>query len=370
MSQAATLESQESPSPVGAEAPYREVRYEHSTDFPTLLSHLGVSLLVSTYQAGKLAVVSAAGARLSLAFPNFDRPMGVAVGLRQVAVGARRQVWFLASAPDVARRIEPAGQHDACFLTRSCHVTGEIHGHEMAWVDEELWIVNTLFSCLCTLDTRYSFVPRWKPPFITALAAEDRCHLNGLAIADGRPKYVTALGQTDTGGGWRPGKASGGCLLDVTTGAVVTQGLCMPHSPRIHDGRLWLLDSGRGRLVTVDPQDGRCETVAELPGYCRGLAFVGPYAFVGLSRIRETSTFGGVPVGERRQELKCGVWIVNWRTGQPLMFLEFRSGVEEIFDVQVLPGMRSPVVEGPHSVEDGGGTIWTVPNLHEDSLGA
>jgi uncharacterized protein (TIGR03032 family) len=365
MSQTATLEPREALTSTAPEAPYREVRYEHSTDFPALLAHLGVSLLVSTYQAGKLAVVSAAGSLLSLKFHNFDQPMGLAVGPGKIAVGTRRQVWFLAGAPDVAHRIEPAGQHDGCFLARSCHVTGEIHGHEMAWAGEELWIVNTLFSCLSTLDARYSFVPRWKPPFITALAAEDRCHLNGLAVVDGRPKYVTALGQTDAKGGWRPGKASGGCLLDVDGGAVVIQGLCMPHSPRVHDGRLWLLDSGRGRLVTVDPQVGRCETAAELPGYCRGLAFAGPYAFVGLSKIRESSTFGGIPVAERRQELKCGVWVVNWRTGQPLMFLELQSGVEEIFDVQVLPGMRSPVVEGPHSAEDGGSTIWTVPSLPE-----
>jgi uncharacterized protein (TIGR03032 family) len=347
------------------ESAYREVRYEHSTDFPALLTHLSVSLLVSTYQAGKLAVVSATGDRLNLTFHNFDRPMGLAVGPRQIAVGARRQAWFLASAPDIARRIAPVGQHDACFLARSSHVTGEIHGHEMAWAGEELWVVNTLFSCLCTLDAAHSFVPRWQPPFVTALAAEDRCHLNGLAMADGRPKYVTALGQTDTASGWRPGKASGGCLLDVTTGATVAQRLCMPHSPRVHDGRLWLLDSGTGRLVTVEPGSGRCETVAEVPGYARGLAFVGPYAFVGLSQIRETSTFGGLPIAERRGELKCGVQVVDCRTGRLVVFLEFQSGVEEIFDVQVLPGIRAPVVEGPFAAEDGAAAIWTVPALVE-----
>ncbi len=289
--------------------------------------------------------------------------MGLAVGPRQIAVGSRRQVWFLNSAPDVARRLEPAGRHDACFLTRSCHVTGEIHGHEMAWAGDELWVVNTLFSCLCTLDAAHSFAPRWKPPFITALAAEDRCHLNGLALADGRPKYVTVLGGTDTAGGWRPGKATGGRLLDIPTGATVAQGLCMPHSPRVHDGRLWLLDSGRGRLVTVDPALGNCEMVAELPGYVRGAAFVGPYAFVGLSKVRETSAFGGIPVAERREQLKCGVWVVDCRRGRPVVFLEFQSGVEEIFDVQVLPGIRKPVVEGPFAAEDGTATIWTVPSL-------
>jgi uncharacterized protein (TIGR03032 family) len=231
----------------------------------------------------------------------------------------------------------------------------------MAWSGQELWIVNTLFSCLCTLDAQHSFVPRWQPPFITALAAEDRCHLNGLAMLDGRPRYVTVLGRSDTAAGWRAGKATGGCLLDVSTATTVAEGLCMPHSPRCHAGRLWLLDSGKGRLVSVDIGTGRRETVAELPGYTRGLALVGPYAFVGLSKVRETSTFGGIPIAERRGELKCGVWVVNWQTGRSVVFLEFRSGVDELFDVQLLPGLRSPLLKGPFPAEDGQPTIWTVP---------
>ena len=142
----------------------------------------------------------------------------------------------------------------------------------MAWAGDELWVVNTRFSCLCTLDPDFSFVPRWRPPFITALAAEDRCHLNGLAIVDGRPGYVTALGETDDAGGWRADKPRGGCLLDVSTGESIGRGLSMPHSPRWHDGQLWMLESGTGRLVLVDPATGRWHGVVELPGFARGLA--------------------------------------------------------------------------------------------------
>ena len=116
----------------------------------------------------------------------------------------------------------------------------------------ELWVVNTLFSCLCTLDGVHNFVPQWKPRFITAIRAEDRCHLNGLAVVDGRPRYLSALGETDTREGWRPGKATGGCLIDIASGEAVVRGLCMPHSPRVHDGQLMFLESGRGRLVRAD----------------------------------------------------------------------------------------------------------------------
>ena len=194
--------------------------YTQTDSFVALLQQLGASLLVSTYQANKLLVARAAGGGLSMLVRTFDRPMGLAVDARRLTIGTRNQIWFLRNAPDIAPRVEPAGQHDACFLPRSCHVTGDIGVHEMAWAGDELWVVNTRFSCLCTLDPDYSFVPRWRPPFITALAAEDRCHLNGLAIVDGRPKYVTALGETDTAGGWRANKPQGGCLLDVTSGEI------------------------------------------------------------------------------------------------------------------------------------------------------
>src|SRR3954467_14306451 len=189
--------------------------YTQTDSFVALLQQLGASLLVSTYQANKLLVARAAGGGLSMLVRTFERPMGLAVDAHRLMIGTRNQIWFLRNAPDIAARVEPAGQHDACFLPRSSHVTGDIGVHEMAWGAEELWVVNTRFSCLCTLHPDYSFVPRWRPPFITALAAEDRCHLNGVAIVDGRPRYVTALGETDTAGGWRANKPQGGCLLDV-----------------------------------------------------------------------------------------------------------------------------------------------------------
>jgi uncharacterized protein (TIGR03032 family) len=272
--------------------------------------------------------------------------MGLAVDARRLAIGTRKEVWFLRNAPDIAPQIQPAGMHDACFLPRSCHVTGDIGIHEMAWGGEELWIVSTRFSCLCTLSPEYSFVPRWRPSFITGLAAEDRCHLNGLAMGDGRPHFVTALGTTNTVDGWRADKSHGGCIIDVTSGEFVTRGVSMPHSPRWHNGQLWVLESGTGSLSLVDQQTGKRDTVAQLPGFTRGLAMVGSYAFIGLSKIRETSAMNGVPLADRRSELKCGVSVVDLRNGQIIGLLEFQTAVEEIFDVQLLPGVRFPEVMG------------------------
>jgi uncharacterized protein (TIGR03032 family) len=340
--------------------PATAVRFEHSRDFPALLGELGVSLLVSTYQAGKVLVLSGATDKLAISFHNFEQPMGLAVNPRILAVGTRRGVHFLQAAHDLAGRIEPPGTFDAAFLLRRSHFTGSIHCHDLAWCGGELWVTNTLFSCLCTLREEYNFVPRWRPPFITELAAEDRCHLNGLAADGDRPRYVTVIARTDTPAGWRPDKAKTGCLLEVPGGQVVAEGLCMPHSPRLHEGRLWVLNSGLGHLSLVDVATGKVEGVGAVPGYTRGLAFWGPYAFVGLSRIRETNVFGGLPIAEKRDELICGVGVIEWRTGRTVATFMLRSGVEEIYDVQVVPA-RSLALAGPHPDIDGTPVVWVVP---------
>ena len=322
-----------------------EFRYTQTESFVELLHQLGASLLVSTYQANKLLVVRAQRTGISTLVRTFDRPMGLAVARDRLALGTRNQVWLLRNAPDIAPRVEPVGTHDGCYLPRSCHVTGDIGVHELAWAGEELLIVSTRFSCLCTLQPDYSFVPRWRPPFITALAAEDRCHLNGLDVVDGKPCYVTALGATNEKDGWRAGKATGGIVMDVPSGEVIARGLCMPHSPRWHGGKLWVLESGTGELQVVEPS-GKRTAVAGLPGFARGLAMVGRWGFIGLSKIRPTSAMAGVPLAERRDELKCGVAVVDLEAGRVAAFLEFQSAVEEIFDVQILPGIRFPEVIG------------------------
>jgi uncharacterized protein (TIGR03032 family) len=341
--------------------PMREVRFEYSPHFPEILKHCQASLLVSTYQAGKLGVLGVHDGKLDISFHSFEQAMGIAPGPMGIALGARQQIWYLQSAPELAGRIEPVGRHDACYLARQSHVTGNIHVHEMAWGSDRLWAVNTLFSTLCTVHEDFSFVARWKPPFITELAAEDRCHLNGMAMLDGAPRFVTAMSQTNTPAGWRPTKATSGIVMDVTTNEVVAQGLAMPHSPRWYADRLWVLDSGRGSLSVVDGNAKTVQSVATLPGYTRGLAFSGQFAFVGLSRVRETAIFGGLPVQQQFSELKCGIGIIDLQTGQNVAAFQFHSGVDEIFDVQVLPGIRNPVVCGPAASEDNAQTIWLVP---------
>ena len=330
-----TAPKQEGPPPL---------RSVHTSNFPMILEQLGISLAVSTYQAGKLVFIRNDGGVINTHFRAFNKPMGMAVKGQRLALGTAQEIWEFRNIPAVANRLDPPGKHDACYMPRAAHITGDIQIHEMAYVEEELWFINTRFSCLATQDLDHSFSPRWRPSFVTQLAPEDRCHLNGLGLQDGHPRWATALGETNQPGGWRENKSQGGILLDIETNQVVSQGLSMPHSPRWHNGRLWLLESGTGSLGHVDLQTGRFESIIQLDGFTRGMEIIGNLAFIGLSQVRETAVFSNIQITERLKESQrtCGVWVVDLTRGETIAFLKFEDAVQEIFAVVALPGMRYP----------------------------
>lgn len=340
-----------------------EIGYEHSRHLPQILETLGLSVLISTYQAGRVVTLGSHNGQLQVAFSRFDQAMGLCRTPSGIVVGSRDAIWTLPASRDIAPHLEPVGTHDMAFLARQAHWSGPVMGHDLAWCGGKLWLVNTLFNGLTTIEMPWSFVPQWRPPFITAWEAGDRCHLNGLAIKEDAsgPAYASALGESDVVGGWRENKASGGCLIDVTSGETVLKGLSMPHSPRIYQGQLYLLNSGYGDLVQVSTDQRQVETLARLPGFTRGLDCFGGYAFVGLSQIRETAVFGGLPLQDSDQQLRCGLAVVNLATAAVEAMFWFHSGVEEIFAVTVLPGWRNPVLIGPDRDLDSNQTVWLVP---------
>ena len=327
-----------------------------SDTFQRWLSQAGGSLAITTYQAGKVALVGWDGRQVSLLMRQFDKPMGLAVDGHRMALATKHEVTLFANAPLLARDflVEQPGRYDALYLPRVSYRTGDVNVHDLGFANDGLWIVNSRFCCLAGLSDEFSFVPRWKPRFISEVVPEDRCHLNGLAMVDGKPKYVTALGETDTVGGWREKKATGGVIIDVESGETVVRGLSMPHSPRWNAhakgapdekaGRLFVLNSGAGELWQVDPNDGKHAVVCRLPGYLRGLSFVGPFAVVGMCQIREKHIFGGLPIQQTNQKLLCGVAVIDLRTGSVVGMLEFTSGCQELYDIQFLPGVLRPMI--------------------------
>jgi len=335
-----------------------------TSNLPPILRELHSSLLVTTYQTGKLILARPDGASLNTHFVDFKKPMGLAADADRLFVGTESGIREYRNVPNVAARLTPPGRNDAVYALRNHHVTGDIDIHEMALGERnELWYVNTRFSCLCTLDQDHSFVPRWRPRFISGLSPEDRCHLNGLAMANGKPRWLSALGATDTAQGWRDNKKDGGVLLDYATRDVIVRGLSMPHSPRWYRDRLWVLESGRGSLATVDLATGKTETVARVPGFTRGLSFAGPLAFIGLSQLRETNAFTDIPITEENADRMSGVWIVNIETGQTVAFLKFSGAVQEIFAVHLLEGWQFPEI-----LDDDSEFLRTTYVLPDDAL--
>jgi len=327
-----------------ADPALEELASEQTEGLGALFAELGISLVVSTYQAGKLILVRNDGGVLNTHYRDSRKPMGVAAAPGQLAVGVAGEILFYQNVPSNCAKLEPKDKtHDACYVQRYGHLTGGIDIHEMAFgADGQVWFINTRFSALCTIHGPHSFVPVWKPSFVSSLAAEDRCHLNGLALHNGKPRWVTAHGESDRPAGWREHKADGGVLIDISTDKVLCRNLSMPHSPRWYANQLWVCESGKGTLSHVNHETGEVKTVFEFPGFTRGLDFAGPYAFVGLSKVRESAVFSGIPIAEKADERNCGIWIVNIVDGTHVGTLRFTSGVHEIFAVQALPGVKFP----------------------------
>lgn len=318
------------------------------------LAQANVSLAFTTYQAGRLFLIGRKPDGTMRAHErHVDHCQGLWTDGEGLWTSAKTILWRF-------RNDLPPGQTtergaDRRFVPREGRVTGTLDIHDIGIGDVgggQLGpiFVNTAFNCLATVSRVASFRPLWKPGFISALAREDRCHLNGLAMDGTRAAYVSAVSKSDVQDGWRDRRHDGGVIVDVASNEIVASGFSMPHSPRLHDGKLWVLNSGRGELGVVDPADGSFTPVAFCPGYARGLAFVGPYAVIGLSRPRRNKTFEGLELDDRLAakdaEPRCGLIIVDTRNGTTVEWLRFERTIEELYDVAVLPGVVQPEAVG------------------------
>lgn len=321
----------------------------HSRDLPRWLESMGCGLALTTYQAGRLILIGRrpdGGLRVHERF--LQQCQGLWTDGRTLWVSGLHTLWRFQD--DLAGRVTAAGV-DRLFVPREGRITGRIDIHDIAVGDTGQFggpaghgpiFVATAFNCLATVSDAASFRPLWHPPFIDGIVGEDRCHLNGLAMDGGRAAYVSAVSRSDVADGWREHRRDGGLILDVASGEVVASGLSMPHSPRLHDGRLWVLNSGRGELCIVDPRDGSLTPVAFCPGYARGLAFVGRHAVIGLSRPRRNQTFEGLELDARMAQkgavARSGLIVVDIDTGLTVEWLRFEHTLDELYDVAVIPG--------------------------------
>jgi uncharacterized protein (TIGR03032 family) len=334
-----------------------------SRQFTSWLYEQNLSLAFTTYQAGKLFLLGLQpSGNLSVFERTFNRCMGLYANGKSLYMTSLYQLWRL---ENILESGQLYNDFDAVYLPQVGYITGDLDIHDLVLSERafetgnlsssmlparQIIFANTLFSCLAITNETHSFVPLWQPPWISKLAAEDRSHLNGLALRDGKPRYVTSVSQSDVADGWREYRASGGCVVDVETNEIIVSGLSMPHSPRWHQEKLWLLESGTGEFGFVDLKQGKFEPVAFCPGYLRGLAMYGNFAIAGISEPRNHKTFSGLALDEKLEQKnakpRSGLVVIDLRSGDIVHSLRLEGIVRELYDVIVLPGIRRPMAIG------------------------
>lgn len=341
----------------------------YTPNVPELLLKLNCSLAVSTYQAGKVIFLSPKNEDQLVQLPRtFEKPMGIALleDPDKMAVACKDEVIVFANSHELAVSYpKKTDTYDALYMPRATYHIGQLDIHDLSWGDKGLYAVNTLFSCIISIDDNYNFTPYWTPPFIDGLKSEDRCHLNGMVMVNGKPKYATAFNRGNSYQSWRERVTTDGVLMDVDTGDILLENLLMPHSPRMFEGNLYLLFSATGEIVKVDTEKGTYETVTRLNGFVRGMAYYKNFLFVGLSKLRQnSSTFAKLEIAKK--SLQAGIMIIHLPTGSIYGEIKYQASVDEIYDIQVLPGKIRPNIfntiqqEYKMGLSIPGSTYWAV----------
>ena len=342
---------------------------QYSPNLPELMMQMGCTVAITTYQAGKVILISPKDENHLVQLPRtFNKAMGLALDGDKLGVATKSEVIVLKNDARLAPGYPKSpNKYDAMFMPRATYYTGQVDIHDIDWGDDGLWGINTSFSCLCLIDEEHSFLPKWQPHFITDLKSEDRCHLNGLAMENGKPKFVSALGTGNTHQSWRENIVKGGVIMDVESNEVVVSGLPMPHSPRIYDGKLYMVTSASGDLVVADTDKGTFESIINLKGFVRGMAKYGDYLFIGLSKLRQnSSTFNKLDIAKFANQ--SGFDVIHLPTGARVAQLRYLASVDEIYDIQILPNMTRPgIVNTLGEMHHQGlsipsATFWAAPN--------
>ena len=339
-----------------------------SPQLPELLQQLQCSIAISTYQAGKLILISPKDNESLISLPRtFDKPMGFDIQGNDMLLACKGEVIRFENSPKLASHYpNKENTYDALFIPRATYYTGRVDMHDIAFGKEGVFAINTSFSCICEIGKNHNFIPIWKPPFISDLVSEDRCHLNGMVLKDGYPRYATALGTTDSPQGWRETITDGGVLIDLRNDIILFDGLAMPHSLTLYNGALYGLLSATGQLVRFDVAQRQVEVIKELGGFCRGLDIIGDYAFIGMSRLRKnSSTFAKLDFAENANT--AGIKVVHLPTKALVVELQYTASVDEIYEVKILRDSLRPNILNTinpihtYALSIPGKTFWANP---------
>ncbi len=319
---------------------------QYTPQVPELLLSLNCTISITTYQAGKLVFISPKDENYLIQLPRtFQKPMGIAYDEEKdkMAIACKDEIIVFANSPELAKHYPKSpNKYDALYMPRATYHTGAIDIHDLYYgSDKKLYGVNTLFSCLISIDDDYNFTPYWKPPFIDKYVSEDRCHLNGMALVNGKPKYVTAFNQGNSFQSWRDVVTTDGIIMDIDSNEIVAANIPMPHSPRWYNNQLYVLLSATGELAKINLDNGKYEIITRLDGFVRGMSLYKDYLFIGLSKLRKnSSTFAKLKIADKANQ--SGIVIIHLPTGSVAGKITYLTSVDEIYDVHILPNKIRP----------------------------
>lgn len=319
--------------------------FYYSQSFPRILKQLSATLLYSTYQAGKVVMISSPeGKSITKYGKNFKRPMGIAVSEdgKTIAIASKSEVGIFTASDVLSVSYPERPQHYShLYIPQAKYHTGIVDTHEIAWSNNELIITNTLFSCISKMSYQYHFEELWRPPFITDIAPEDRCHLNGVALVDGKPRYITMFAQCNEEKGWRNLPYNSGVLMDTESGEILIDQLPLPHSPVYFDEKIYFLLSATGEVMYYDIKTKETKKLHQFNSFVRGLEVIEDYIFLGMSKIREGSQFfSKLPI--KPEDSMCGIRILDRHRGDEVAGLTYTERIQEIFAVKIAKGVVSP----------------------------
>ena len=319
---------------------------QFSPNVPELLKKLNCSIAISTYQAGKLVFISAKDEDSLTQLPrNFQKVMGIAEDYKnqKLALACKDEIIIFKNSKELALYYPKApNKYDALYMPRATFHTGALDIHDLSFGEnEELFAVNTLFSSIVKIDTNYNFTPYWSPPQIDKITGEDRCHLNGMAMKNGMPKYATAFNDGNTPQSWRDKITESGVIYDIENNKMIAKDLAMPHTPRIYNNELYVLLSATGELVKINKENGTYDVVVKIGGFVRGMSLHKDYLFIGQSKLRKnSSTFGKLPFAKDANQ--AGIVIVHLPTKSITGKITYLTSLDEIYDIHILADKIRP----------------------------
>ena len=322
----------------------------YSPQLPELLNKLNCSIALSTYQAGKVVMISPHpdNERITTLPRTFRKPMGIAVKGDRMAISIKDEVIVFQNSRQLAEHYpNKKNVYDSLWLPRATYYTGLVDMHDIDFGDDGIYAVNTSFSCICKVDGEFNFTPYWKPNFIDAVAPGDLCHLNGMVVLNGKPKYVTALGSTNTPQGWKENIINGGVLMDVENNEILLDGLAMPHSPKMYNNELYMLTSANGEFIKVNLETNTYETIKKFDGFCRGLSIYKDFAFIGFSKLRKnSSTFAKLSFSDKANF--SGIKVIHIPTKAEVGEIIYETSVDEIYEVSIFENSIRPNILNTH----------------------